>query len=119
MAGTDETIQELDRSGDENFSISMSFDDSVFAIKLFGELDIAGVPKLARAIARAEETSAVTILVDLSALRFIDSNGVAGLLAAGRHSREGSGRLHFRRGVGQVEQTITLLSLDRRLQFVD
>lgn len=126
MADIDATTRKRELSGEwklelnsEYFSISISFDDVVFAIELFGELDIDGVPTLEAAIARAEETSAQTILVDLSALQFIDGAGVCGLLAASRRSNGASGRLHFLRGTGPVERTIELCGLDERLPFID
>lgn len=118
MAGLDEAIR-TQRGDEEAFSISLSFNDSVFAIELFGELDLTGAPRLQEAIARAEETSAVTILVDLSALQFIDSSGIKVLLTESRRSTAGTNRLHFLRGSGPVERAITLCGLDQRLPFLD
>jgi anti-sigma B factor antagonist len=119
LAGLDEASRSASHVDDELFSISLSFNGAVFAIELFGELDMAGAPELEQAIARAEETDAVTILVDLSALQFIDSSGIKVLLAESRRSTAATNRLHFLRGTGQVEKTLELCGLTERLPFLD
>jgi anti-sigma B factor antagonist len=119
LAGLDEAPRTADRRADEHFSIELAFDDSLFVIELYGELDLAAAPEVERAIARAEETSAVTILVDLSGLEFIDSSGVRVLLTESKRSQAGTDRLRFLHGVGQVERTLELCGLDHRLPFVD
>jgi anti-sigma B factor antagonist len=118
VAGLDVITRPDDDVGDE-FSLSLSFDSSHFVIELYGELDMAGAPELDAAIVQAEETSATMIIVDLSALRFIDSSGLRVLLTASRRSSSGSNRLHFLRGIGQVEKAFALCGLDRRLPFLD
>jgi len=119
VAGLDEIAHTTDSRDDEHFDISLTFDDSLYVIELYGELDLASAPDVERAIARAEETSAVTILVDLSGLEFIDSSGLRALLTESRRSSTGTDRLRFLRGVGQVERTIALCGLNTRLPFLD
>lgn len=119
MAGLDATTRTVEGSEDENLSMSLTFDDSLYLIELFGELDIAGAPELERVIARAEETAAVTILIDLSALQFIDSSGIRVLLSAYKRSCNGTDRLRFLRGSGQVERTLDLCGVKERLPFLD
>ncbi len=119
MAGLDEAPRTEAHVDDELFSVTLSFNGAVFAIELFGELDLASAPELEKAIARAEETDAVTILVDLSALQFIDSNGIKVLLAESRRSTAATNRLHFLRGTGQVEETLATCGLADRLPFLD
>jgi anti-sigma B factor antagonist len=105
--------------GDEEFDITSSFDRELFAIELFGELDLASAPELEALIARAEETSATTILIDLSALRFIDSSGIGVLMRASEHSLSNGDRLRFLRATGQVERVLALCGLDHLLRFLD
>jgi anti-sigma B factor antagonist len=119
MAGLDEATRRADRGRDEHVGFSLAYDDTLFVIELFGELDLAGAPKLEQVIARAEETSAVTIIVDLSALHFIDSSGIRVLMTASKRSRAGTDRLRFLRGTGQVMHAIELCGLDERLPFLD
>jgi hypothetical protein len=54
MAGLDETTRTAHRGAEGQLDISASFDGAVFAIELFGELDMAVAPELERTIARAE-----------------------------------------------------------------
>jgi anti-sigma B factor antagonist len=107
------------RGDDEQFAISLEFDNVIFMIELYGELDLAGAPRLQRVIARAEETSAVTIIVDLSGLQFIDSSGIRVLLTESKRSTADSNRVRFLRGTDQVERTLALCGLDQRLPFLD
>jgi anti-anti-sigma factor len=119
MAGLDVTTGTVKQVDDEHFQLSLTYDDSLFLIELFGELDLAGAPELERAIARAEETSAVTIIVDLSALHFMDSSGIRVLLTASKRSRAGTDRLRFLRGEGQVRRALELCGVEERLPFLD
>jgi anti-sigma B factor antagonist len=119
MATVDRTTRPPAGEWDESFSISLSFDDALFVIELFGELDLAGTEELEQAIARAEKTSAVTILVDLSGLHFLDSSGIRVLLAACKSSPSEANRLRFLRGTGQVERTLKLCGVDDRIPYLD
>lgn len=87
MAGLDTTTRTVDGDVGAPLGISLLFDDSLFVIELYGELDLAGAPRLEQVIARAEESSAATILVDLSALQFIYLSGIRVLLTASRRPR--------------------------------
>ena len=87
MAGLDGTTRTANRDGEEHFSIVLTYDESLFVIELYGELDLAAAAAVQGAIARAEETSAVTILIDLSGLHFIDSSGIQALIAENKRSR--------------------------------
>jgi anti-sigma B factor antagonist len=119
MATVDETTRRPAGGRDEHFSISLSFDDALFVIELFGELDLAGTEELERVIARAKKTSAVTIIVDLSGLHFLDSSGIRVLLAACNGSGPEVDRLRFLRGTGQVERTLELCGVDGRIPYLD
>ena len=74
--------------------------DSV-TIALSGELDLASVEGLARAIRDYEETDIGEIVVDLSDLSFTDSAGLHLLLDARKRI---DGRLHF---VPSKHETVT------------
>jgi anti-sigma B factor antagonist len=119
VAGLDAAARTTEQGDNEQFSLSLTFDNSLFLIELFGELDIGSAPELEGVIARAEETAAVTILVDLSALQFIDSSGIRALLSATECSRNGNDRLRFLRGSGQVKRTLELCGVEERLPILD
>jgi len=61
-----------------------------FVVSVFGEVDIATTPKLLEAM-RAALDSGETIILDLAAMTFIDSQGLKLLVEA--HARAQKGRL--------------------------
>jgi anti-sigma B factor antagonist len=63
--------------------------DSAFIV-LSGELDLSGTDRLEAAIRHAEESDIGRVIVDLTAITFIDSTGLGVLLDAKRRS---NGRL--------------------------
>jgi anti-anti-sigma factor len=64
-------------------------------IAVSGELDLATVHRLDAAIRRAEETEVGRIVLDLSALSFLDSTGLSVLLNASVRNRGDGNRLTF------------------------
>jgi anti-sigma B factor antagonist len=93
--------------------------EELWVIELYGELDMAGEEVAALEIQRAEASDAQQIIVDLSGLDFIDSSGLAVLLAAQMRSRQSGDRLVFLRATGQVESTLAMTQLDSWLDFAD
>ncbi len=63
----------------EIFDISISQHDGVCVVRMSGELDLASADRLASLLAELSET---TVVVDLAELTFIDSSGIAALVAA-------------------------------------
>ena len=117
MATRDEKFEvEVD---DERLSLAVAYDHSLFVVELYGDLDLASARPLMEVIARAEETSAVTILVDLSGLRFLDSSGISLLMDECRRSALGSDRLRLLRPAGQAARTIELSGVGDHLPFLD
>lgn len=64
-------------------------------IVLAGELDAYGCPELEAELARVQANGASQIVVDLSRLGFIDSSGIAMLVAAMRRDEKRPDRLMF------------------------
>jgi anti-anti-sigma factor len=83
-----------------------------------GELDIATVPHLDRALRRAHASSD-TIVLDLSGLELVDSSGAHLLLDADRRMRDAGGRLIITRVTPEVEWFLALIGIDRLLEIVD
>jgi anti-anti-sigma factor len=93
--------------------------EATYVVELYGELDIAGLDFVADELARVEESDAQRILVDLSALEFIDSSGLRVLLEAAARSARDSGRVSFLRPQGAVARVMALTQMDERLPFAD
>jgi len=82
-------------SGGEPASIeSRGARDSVI-VAVAGEIDLSTADQLDAAIREAEKTETNRIVVDLSALYFVDSTGLSVLLDAIKRSRRDGNRLSF------------------------
>ncbi len=68
--------------------------DSV-TVAVAGEIDLSTADQLDAAIREAEETDTNRIVVDLSAMSFVDSTGLAVLLEAIKRTRRDGNRLSF------------------------
>ena len=88
----------------------------LYVLGFYGEFDIAGVEIALSALRQAEESDAEQILVDLSGLDFIDSQGLRVLCEANRRERR-TDRLVFLPGTGSVERVFALTQLDSQLPF--
>jgi anti-anti-sigma factor len=86
----------------------------VVVARLKGELDIAGAPGLGESISDAVPTSARGLVVDCTALDFIDSSGIAMLFGLAR--RLGSRRQELRvvaREGKPVARVLQIVEFDR------
>ena len=77
-----------------SLALATESEDATRTLRLAGELDLAGAPALEAAIEEALADSGRVVVVDFSALTFIDSTGIAILVAAMGDER-GAGRLRF------------------------
>ena len=86
-------------------------------LRAAGELDLAGVDMLERAVGRASDSSATLIVLDLSRLEFIDSAGVSLLLRLDATSRANGDRLRLVRGSRAVQRVLEVTGADGRLSY--
>jgi anti-sigma B factor antagonist len=100
-------------------TVSSRRDGDVHTIALAGELDVATAERVEQELRRVEATDARSIVVDLSALAFMDSTGIRILVGADARSRADSERLALRRGPSAVQRVIELSGLTDLLPFVD
>ncbi|HWI07959.1 MAG TPA: STAS domain-containing protein [Solirubrobacteraceae bacterium] len=100
-------------------TMSSEREGDVHTIGLTGELDLDNVAAVQHELDRAENGDALSIVVDLSRLTFIDSTGVRLVLAA--HARAGAdgGRLLLLRGPAQVQRVFEICGVDQLLPFAD
>jgi anti-anti-sigma factor len=92
--------------------------DSTF-LSLFGELDLSNAEVLDSMLRSIEAGPAEAIVVDLSALEFIDSTGVVVLARAASRSRDASKRLVLLRPPEDVDRVFQLTGLSEHLPFAD
>jgi anti-sigma B factor antagonist len=92
---------------------------TVHTICVTGELDLANAEDLERELRRAEASDALSIILDLSGLQFIDSTGVRLLIQAHDRSRGDSDRLALLRGPTAVQRVFELTGILDLLPFAD
>jgi anti-anti-sigma factor len=110
-------MQLLAQPHEATLTIRVAERQDTYVIALHGELDCAHVARLRRALRRAERTAARCIVVDLSALTFMDSSGLAELLAAQRRSSSGD-RLELLRGTRSVQRVFEITNVTDLFRFV-
>lgn len=101
-------------------TVSSELSDGRAHVALEGELDLATVGQAEAALAEIERApGATTLVIDLRALRFMDSTGLHFLLGAETRARGRGGRLLVVRGPEAVDRVFRLALHDGRLTFVD
>jgi anti-sigma B factor antagonist len=102
---------------DGTLTVRVSESDSGCTLALVGELDLANAATLKAALERTESASSGTLQIDLSELAFIDSTGIA-LLVATHRRLLGSDRLRIVPSrTNAVRRVMALTGLDAELPF--
>ncbi len=99
--------------------IDAAIEHDAYVIRVEGELDLCGRPRLERELAEAEASQASLILLDLDRLTFIDSAGVETILAASHRSASNGDRLRMTPGRGDVARMFELTMLDVTLPLIN
>ena len=90
-----------------------------YVIAVSGELDLSTVEAVDTELRRAESSDAQRIILDLSALTFMDSSGPNLLLRAQARSRADSNRLKLVSGPPRIQRVFELTKTDTILPFLD
>jgi anti-sigma B factor antagonist len=104
MSGFGLTIEELERG--------------VVRFALRGELDLAHAYTFDEELRGVEETRPACVVLDLRELTFLDSCGLARLLAARRRARRLGHRLLLVRGSATVQRLFALAAVDEAFEMV-
>jgi len=105
---------------DGTLAIKIFRDGSGQTLSLAGELDLANAETFATALEMAESESAA-VTIDMSSLEFIDSTGIAVLVAAHRRLNEDGGAIRLRlisSNAMAVQRVMALTGLDEAMPFV-
>lgn len=92
---------------------------NAYIVSVSGELGLATAQRFDKELHKARSTEAPRIILDLAALRFIDSVGLSHLLQADVASRKESVGLFLTRGAHQVERMLELSGLQSQFRFLD
>ena len=87
--------------------------DTHLELRLKGELDLGTAHCLARALERAYEDGAGTVVVDLSGLEFIDSTGLHELVVALMRQRARGGDVLLRAPNPTTARVLEIVGLDQ------
>lgn len=99
------------------FVVRASHERETFILALYGELDIATARVLERKLQMAEGVQARRLVIDLSALQFLDSAGLHALIRADERVRAQGRELSLLRGPRAVQRVFELTRADRLFRF--
>lgn len=111
-------------SATQSWAIPLRIDavgrDGSLVLVLEGDLDITTSHLLDEALERAHSTDAISIVVDLVAVSFIDSTGLHVLIKHARaHANRARVRVRVADGSPQVQRLFQLTGASRYLPFAD
>lgn len=118
MAGTKEGSREV---RDGMLILRIGIGAAAKTLALVGELDMANAATLAGELEKLEASAgSEPITIDMRELEFIDSTGIAVLVAAYRRAKgEGESRLRFIRSEAPgVQRVMDVTGLEKELPFV-
>jgi len=84
-----------------------------------GELDLASSPTLEEALDAVTGTTPELLILDLSALEFMDSTGLSVLVRAHQRALEAGRRFALVKGSPQVQRLLTLTGIDDRIMVAE
>lgn len=117
------TEQRLDRTLEEAYTelemtVVRARGDRPPSVRLSGELDMAGCPRLDLILETLAADGAREVVVDLSRLGFIDCSGIRALLAASERARRAGRRLPLVPGMDGVQRVFALTGTEALLDFL-
>jgi anti-anti-sigma factor len=102
-----------------SFDIRLTRTPGRATLTLVGELDTATTPRLKKYLATLARTHKGLVVIDLRQLTFMDSTGVAALVAADRYARRDGWNLAIVKGPRQVQRVLELCGLTEVLPLAD
>jgi anti-sigma B factor antagonist len=100
------------------FSVDVEFSDSAATARLAGELDIATAEMLKQALASIELKAGDRLVIDLSAVGFMDSTGLRLLITAQRNAAENDYSLTVVTGDSPAKRVLELTRMDEHIDVV-
>ena len=88
-------------------------------VVLRGELDLSTVEKVEEELGRVEADEPRVLVLDLSALTFLDSTGLRLMVTAHQRAEKEGRRLVIVKGPDTVHRVFTITKLDEKLEMVE
>jgi anti-sigma B factor antagonist len=102
-----------------SFDITLTRAPGRVTLELVGALDLATTPRLEKYLTTIAATPQELVFVDLRRLTFMDSTGVAALVAADREARRAGRSLAIVKGPPQVQRVLEICGLTEVLALAD
>jgi anti-sigma B factor antagonist len=106
-------------NADEQLHIAVRQGPDRLILELDGELDMANAGLLEEAVASADLNGALAVVLDLRALRFVDSTGLKVVFRIRSLVRQGGRQFAVTQSSGQVQRMLNLTRLDEHVQTID
>jgi anti-anti-sigma factor len=103
---------------DPLFDVHVSACGTTWTVVVAGEIDVAVADQFEAAIATAIGEASETVVIDLTALDFIDSSGIHALVRARDHADARRRRLVIVPAAERVQNVFRICGLDTVLPFV-
>jgi anti-anti-sigma factor len=100
------------------FSVQTAAGEGQFTITLSGELDIATADELSAAVDSATLAADEQLVIDLSAVGFMDSTGLRVLIAANKRAEAAGFKLVIVTGDSPAKRVLELTRMDEYLRVV-
>ncbi len=100
------------------FNVSVTSNSGTHEVALSGELDIATADQLTEQLAGLKPVSGERVVIDLSAVSFMDSTGLRILIAANRDAAVGAYSLVIVTGDSPAKRVLELTRMDEHMQVV-
>jgi anti-sigma B factor antagonist len=101
-----------------DLAVDVAADGPAQVIRLRGELDFDGVPKLEEAFAELEREAPERVVIDLDECEFIDSTGLATILHGADRLRRGASTLRIACPDGHLRDLLRLTAIDQTIPVV-
>jgi anti-sigma B factor antagonist len=102
-----------------NLGLETRTKGAVAHLTVSGEFDLAGVQVFEARLGDVEAQEPRAIVVDLSAVEFMDSSGLRALVTADERSRHAGRRFAIVPGPPEVKRVFEITQLEERLDLVD
>jgi anti-anti-sigma factor len=95
------------------FDVETVASDGVAELRLAGELDIGTAGRFRQVLRQVYEAGVATVVVDLSALTFIDSTGLHELVVAQKRQRASGGEIVLQAPTAQTRRVLEIVGLNQ------
>ena len=102
-----------------DLTISVHANGKSRVVRMEGSCDLATAPRLRQTLQPLTPPDVDEVVLDVSALEFIDSTGLGVVLGAMRRLREGGGTLRIAGANGIVRRVLEITDLDKVIPLAD